>query len=335
MLIPSEYQKEFAQFPPVLQTLVLEELAAGNEIAELSHGFPAAPCGASIMLARQVTTRPREATQELKFYERNGSSYSGEFTDATRHFFVLEPPLPPPDPPDMDAIRAELNAREAASRAAIHRPIHQESPLVEKFRASMEIDYEKWHEGIGYDLSLLTEATAKDLKQIEEIVLSRRAADWRDIEALAAINSGAARAAIKSAFLYGDSAIRMAVHSHAPELIDADKRPASLVTALEQAEIYGGLSQALLEVQDFHPPEIIQTLLRGLMERDGGTAVHFAAMLFYLHGKAPEPFDWNQRPFFLRFNTEDMNEREQATRELCTAIGADPQRCIPPKRRGN
>ena len=156
-------------------------------------------------------------------------------------------------------------------------------------------------------------------------------AHWRDIEALAAIDSTAARAAIKAAFTSGDTTIRMAVHTYAPELLTNQQRTESLVTALEQAVTYGGLTQALLEVQDFHPPEVIQALLRGLTERDGATAVHFAAMLYFLHGKAPEPFDWEQRPFFLRFNTDDPVEREQVTRELCGVLGVDPKTCIKPK----
>ena len=123
----------------------------------------------------------------------------------------------------------------------------------------------------------------------------------------------------------------MAVHSHAPELMTEPQRIASLVQALEQGDNYGGLTQALLEVETFHPPEIMTTLLRGLMDRDGGTACHFAAMLYFLHGKSSSAFDWNHRPFFLRFNTTDMAEREKAVRELCETIGADPSRCIKPK----
>lgn len=105
MNLTREQEGEFAGFPPVLRELVLAELAAGNEIIEFAHGFPAAPCGACIKLARPVTSRPRQKTPELDFYERNGSSHAGEFTDAKRHFFVLEAPHPPPPEPDMDAIR--------------------------------------------------------------------------------------------------------------------------------------------------------------------------------------------------------------------------------------
>jgi hypothetical protein len=38
-------------------------------------------------------------------------------------------------------------------------------------------------------------------------------------------------------------------------------------------------------------------------KREGDVAVLFAAMLFYLYGKAKELFDMKQRPFFLLFNT--------------------------------
>ena len=355
MIIPKEHEKEFGQFPAVLRELVTAELAAGNTIAEFSHGFPAAPCGAYIVLAREVTTRPRVKTLDLHFFDRDCSNYSGEYTDEKRHFFVLEPPHPPKPDPDMNAIRAELEAKQHASDAARYaaagttpkdfdrpRPTIAERALfsgfeqdpksaVSRFKASMVIDYDKWHDGIGYDLSILKEATPEELKAIEEILIQRRSSDWRDVEALAAINSKGAKAALKNALRTGDAEVRMAVHSHAPELMTKRQRIDSLVQALEQAEIYGGLTQALLEVEDFHPPEIIRTLLRGLMDRDGGTACHFAGMLYYLHGKSKSAFDWDHRPFFLRFNTTDMAEREKAVRELCETIGADPSRCIKPK----
>jgi hypothetical protein len=69
----------------------------------------------------------------------------------------------------------------------------------------------------------------------------------------------------------------------------------------------------------------VKALRRGLLEREGGVAVHFAARLFYIHGRADEPFDWNHRPFFLRFHTEDRGERLAVYRELCTLLDLDPE----------
>ncbi len=111
MKLTPEQQKEFARFPAPLRALVEAELAAGNEIAAIETGFPAAPCGASIKLAKAVDQGRRTSTGDMSFYERNNSSYAGEFTTAERHFFVLEPPLPPQPYPDMDAIRKALEPK--------------------------------------------------------------------------------------------------------------------------------------------------------------------------------------------------------------------------------
>jgi hypothetical protein len=358
MSIPQEWAKEIARFPVVLRELVEAELAAGNGIEEVGHSFPAAPCGAYVKLTREVSTRPRVATPELKFYDRDGSSYSGEFSDLQRHFFVLEPAHPPKPPPDYAAIRAELEARyvaesqlpghQASEKGGVRmsdltpgecaiREANQPNPqsVVTRFAASMEIDYEKWREGVGYDLTLLEKATVEELKAIEELVIHRATRDWRDVETLVAIGSARAMKAVRTAGLTGSPEIQMAVLRMAPQLLSEEERTASLVHALETAELYGGLSQALGEVEEFHPPEIQTALLRGLMDRDGGTAVHFAAMLYYLRGRAPVPFDMAQRPFFLRFNTPDLAARAVVVQELCTALGEDPDRCIPPRYRSS
>lgn len=111
MDIPSEFAKEFAAFPAPLRELVEAELVAGNAIAAIEHGFPAAPCGASIKLARAVKDERRKSGDGFTFYARNNSDHAGEFTTAERHFFVLEPPLPPEPEPDMDAIRKALETK--------------------------------------------------------------------------------------------------------------------------------------------------------------------------------------------------------------------------------
>jgi hypothetical protein len=110
---------------------------------------------------------------------------------------------------------------------------------------------------------------------------------------------------------------------YAGEKLDAADREKLLIQSLENDAIYGGLSQAIDEAAEFHPPAVIDTLLRGALNRDGEAAVHFAALLMYIHGKAAEPFDWAQRPFFLRFHTTDRVERAAVFRELCDRIGVD------------
>ena len=91
MNVPKEFAEAFAAFPLKLRNLVLAEIAAGNSIVEIGAGFPAPPVGANLKLAQPVSTRPRKSAHGVDFYERNSSLYSGEFTDAKRFFFVLEP----------------------------------------------------------------------------------------------------------------------------------------------------------------------------------------------------------------------------------------------------
>ena len=137
-MIPKPYSQQIAEFPAPLRALIEAEIAAGNSIAAIEHGFPAAPCGASVMLAKAVQDERRKSAGEVRFYARNNSSYAGEFTTSQRHFFVLEPPLPPPPDPDMDAIRkahepkpdvlSQLAQRETGSGLTIGKELVQERP---------------------------------------------------------------------------------------------------------------------------------------------------------------------------------------------------------------
>ena len=111
MTTSDHIRQQLAEFPAPLRALVEAELQAGNSIVAIENGFPAAPCGASVKLAKAVHDERRRSTAEVSFYARNNPSYAGEFTTEQRHFFVLEPPLPPEPPPDMDAIREAMEPK--------------------------------------------------------------------------------------------------------------------------------------------------------------------------------------------------------------------------------
>src|SRR5262245_55779768 len=205
-MISPENDPRLGDFPPPLRSLIEAELANGNAIAEVASCFPAPPAGAYCKLARPITTRPRVTTTDLNYYDRNTSIYSGEWTDGRRFYFVIEPPRPPEPAPDMNAIREARNVL-AASAAAISPATTSNAgdpaggTLIERFRQSMRIDYEKWHDGIGYDMSLLEIASPAERKVIEVMLLVRGANDWRDVEALARLNTPAARRTLKQAMI--------------------------------------------------------------------------------------------------------------------------------------
>jgi hypothetical protein len=63
------------------------------------------------------------------------------------------------------------------------------SPALEQFLQSMKIGHTEWHDGTGYDLVALREVGGEEVKQVENLLVSRKDQDWRDVEALAALNT--------------------------------------------------------------------------------------------------------------------------------------------------
>jgi hypothetical protein len=202
------------------------------------------------------------------------------------------------------------------------------SDLLNKFLASMTMTHDKWHDGEGYDLATLRKLPTVHKKSAEQTLLARNPKDWRDIEALAQLNFPAAKAAVKAALTSDDPSIRRVAQRYVPAAVGDSARTRAIVKSLKTAAAYKGLPQVLMEVQEFHPPKVIDALFLGALKREGETAVHFAAMLYYPHGKAKESFDWDHRPFFLRFNTENKTEREAVFRELCQNVGVHPARFL-------
>lgn len=200
---------------------------------------------------------------------------------------------------------------------------------VHRFEQSMHIDFEKWHDGIGYDLDALRAASDEERGRIEALLLRRRPPEWRDIEALALLDTEHARNALRAELQSGNSQSRVAVIRFAPQLAAEAERTAALIQALRETKIYGGLTQTLAEVAEYHPPEVIAELFRGVLSRDGEVAVHLAALLLYVHGKTAEPFDWDHRPLFLRFHTTDERERHAAFCDLCALLEVNAHDHLP------
>lgn len=319
---------ELDHLPPALRALLDAELAAGNAVAEIVAGFPAPPAGFCVLLERPVGTRAGTADDGLVYEEwPNWKGYNG-YTDARRHFFVLNPPNAQtgPEYPVMryDANGAAISVSPPGNLPAMEttaspaEPMAPEpdsdgrsgSDLTRRFRESLQLDYEKWREGIGYDLDADEQAGA------ETLLLSRSISDWRDVQALAWLDTEKARAALRSAMASGNARIRTAVLRYAPELASREQRIATLVAAVASAKSFEGLGETLDAIADFHPPELVAALWRGLESREGEVAVHFAALLYFIHGLTDEPFDWNHRPFFLRFHSEDKETRKTAIAEL-------------------
>lgn len=330
---------ELELLPAALQRLLEEELAAGNEIAEIGHSFPAPPIGIYCKLKHPVRSHVRVSTTEIRYVPRNSSLYSGEFSDQDRRYFVLEPPLPPPPEPNMDEIRALHNRSTTLSpqdtpnsrvdpdalQGQTMRQKAADSTAVARFQQSMHLNYEKWHDGIGYDLEAIAEAEPQERQEIEGILLRHGVVGWRDVEALTALGTPRALTTVTAAINHDSAEVRASVIQHAPQLITDQMRDAALIRGIEEADIFEGLSLCLSMVQRHPSPALRTALLRNALRRHGSPAGHLAAMAAHLHGKAKSPFDWELRPLFLRFNEPDDARRFLAFKDLCALIGVDPQ----------
>lgn len=307
----------WAGLPSALLALLEAERAAGNRVLAVESGFPAPPAGFYVQLERPVGTRSAHAQDGLEY--RRWPNWKGAhgYTDATGHHFLLNPPLPPPLDPLMHRDEPAYPPRAACPPAA--RP----HDLLERFLQSLNIDYEKWRDGIGYDLEALAALDGEARQDAERLILGRGARDWRDVEALAHLDTPSSRGALRQAAEEGTAAVRTAVLHYAPDLLLQDDRTRALVAALDTAAPFDGLSQAIDAVVEQHPPAVLDALWRGLQAREGDVAVHFAALLTYLYGQAETPFDLEQRPFFLTFNTEDADERARAVASLRRRLGLE------------
>jgi hypothetical protein len=192
----------------------------------------------------------------------------------------------------------------------------QPSAAFGRFLKSMSIGQEEWREGTGYDLSAFDEMTADERAAIEVKLIEHLAdrGDWRDVEALAALATPTALAAVEKARQHADSEVR----EHAIEHV-LDKNPQD--PKIED-DVIRAIKKGSIELAEQCPTaRVKRALLDCVRSADATTRVNAAGLLMYLCGQAAEPFDWNQRPFFLRFGEDDPKERRAALRELRKKTG--------------
>lgn len=150
------------------------------------------------------------------------------------------------------------------------------SSKVETFRESMQIDYRKWHDGIGYDVDLIAACNDQERREIEAILLQRGVKDWRDVEALAALGN---RQALRRAAECGVFELEIAVVEHAAQYLSADERDAIIVRALAHSDIGTGLAQSLRAAAAYPTPAVVDALQRACTERQPGLKVLFEEAL--------------------------------------------------------
>jgi hypothetical protein len=209
----------------------------------------------------------------------------------------------------------------ATGHDAIHAALTKGSGAIEsdayaRFMKSMDIGLEQWREGIGYDLDALAQTTAAERTMIERRLICHLAdpGDWRDVEALVALGTPAAMEAVGKARRHQDHRICEHALRHFLAQGPAD-------SALED-DVARAVRLGAIDLAEQCPAAPVKhALLDMALSAEATLRVNAAAMLFYICGQASEPFDWNQRPFFLRFAEDNPEEIKRAWNELRQRIG--------------
>ncbi len=195
-----------------------------------------------------------------------------------------------------------------------------------RFIQSLELDFDRWHDGEGFDLESLVQI---DPGERGDVVweLARRAATWREIEALETIDIPPAFMAIRRVLRDSDSIDTRLAAIAALERLDKLEGPADelLAREIEQlTDIADGCTRALLMAEE-HPTDRVKQALLAASHKRTEAAMHCAGVLCYLTGAGKEPFDWDLRPLFLRLGPEESEpDREAAFQELRTMAKMAP-----------
>jgi len=197
------------------------------------------------------------------------------------------------------------------------------SPALEKFLRSMKIGYTEWHDGTGYDLRALRELSGEEVKRVENLLVSRKDQDWRDVEALAVLNTPRAIEALKECLRSKNIDVRLFAVRYLKEMNILDRVDEIVVNTLPSTKIGQGLTYALALAKDYPTELIKQKLLWCCVHGNDDIRIHCAAMALFLYGKASSEFDNNQRIIF-RFGIKDKAKRIEAFSELCLMIGVSP-----------
>jgi hypothetical protein len=203
-----------------------------------------------------------------------------------------------------------------------NQPVPPPSPTLERFLKSMQIGFIEWHDGIGYDLDALKELEPQELKRVEALLISRKDADWRDVDALAALNTPPAIEALKECLSSSNIDARLFAVKHLKEMNVVDRIEEVVVETLPMTKIGQGLTYALDLAKRYPSERIRRKVLWCSLNGNDDIRVHCAAMTLFLYGKTSSEFDMSYTIIF-EFRTPDRSQRLVPFEKLCDLIGVN------------
>ena len=203
------------------------------------------------------------------------------------------------------------------------------SPALKKFSESMKIGYMEWHDGVSYDLKSLKEISGDELKQVESLLISRIERDWRDVEALAEIDSDEALLALKGAINSKNLEVRVRAAEKLSQkgVLNSLEAEMFLVKTIPVIPFYG--QKFIIQLASQYPTQAVKrTLLWSTLYGNDDIRHYAAALIYQLYGITTSSFDLNYRTFFFRFRDKNLSNRKLAYEELCKTIQVNPKWAI-------
>jgi hypothetical protein len=199
------------------------------------------------------------------------------------------------------------------------------SPAWLRFKASMDIDYEKWREGEPYDIAALSDVTREEQFLLTDEICAQPNLDWRDVQALLALATPKALARVTETALHDNTAAGAEALTHqinedgmTPE---AERRVIELLANMQSMD---GVSHRIYAICTVHiTPAIREQLFRNAQSQPDPT-MRYSSAAFLLHhaghaetwyGLEPEI-----RPYLLGLNDENAAIREAALLWLRTKL---------------
>ncbi|HLY62039.1 MAG TPA: hypothetical protein VKV95_14955 [Terriglobia bacterium] len=176
-----------------------------------------------------------------------------------------------------------------------------------------------------YDIAAIGELTKSERKQAVELITTRGGVTWREVEALAAIGTPEARAAIDAA---SEDHLSIDTRLAAAEVMNRGGRRADfdifLARQIRQlSNPANGLSRAL-EIASRHPSETVKQALLWASYNATECAPHCAGLLLTLAGLGQEPFDDHFKLMLQKLDLHNSYfDRKAAFEELCKILKMD------------
>src|SRR4051812_39215162 len=122
----------------------------------------------------------------------------------------------------------------------------------------MTLDYDRIHNGYGYDLEALDELTPDELIRAEDLVIAQRLSGWREIDGLNHLGSSHAIAEMMKALHSAEIEVRMRATGYlvSRKLITEGDVEDIIINALGKTTILNGLAFTLRLVTEYPTPAV-------------------------------------------------------------------------------